>query len=201
MSKIFWLDTETTGLDPVKNDIVQIAGIIVENGNVLEKINIFCKPENLIAVQPEALAVQGRTLEELLTYPSVKDAYVKLIGTMKKYVNPYDKKDKFHLAGQHIQFDIDFLKNFFLKCSDNYFGSWFNYYSLDLFALASLLQAGGYISLQNLKLATICEYCGVPLTNAHDAMADIEATRACFRFLVKKFLKGKGDGEGGLNRI
>jgi oligoribonuclease (3'-5' exoribonuclease) len=33
--KIFWFDTETTGLDPVVNSIVQLAAIIEIDGEVV----------------------------------------------------------------------------------------------------------------------------------------------------------------------
>lgn len=44
MSKIIYLDTETTGLDKEKNDVIQVAGIIEIDGKEVERFNIFCQP-------------------------------------------------------------------------------------------------------------------------------------------------------------
>ena len=44
MKKLLYFDTETTGLDPVRNGIIQIAGIIVIDGEVKEEFNIKMQP-------------------------------------------------------------------------------------------------------------------------------------------------------------
>ena len=40
--KVIFIDTETTGFDDKRNDIVQIAGLVTENKKILESFNFKC---------------------------------------------------------------------------------------------------------------------------------------------------------------
>jgi DNA polymerase-3 subunit epsilon len=42
-----------------------------------------------------------------------------------KVVDKYDKHDKMHLYGYNVKFDDDFLRAWFKKLGDDYYGSWF----------------------------------------------------------------------------
>ena len=42
--KLLWLDTETTGLNKEKCDIIQLAGIVIINGEEKEVFKAFYKP-------------------------------------------------------------------------------------------------------------------------------------------------------------
>ena len=57
--KLFYLDTETTGLHAIKNDIIQMGGIIEINRQVQTTFNFRCKPINWDASTKESIAVHG----------------------------------------------------------------------------------------------------------------------------------------------
>lgn len=189
--KILWFDTETTGLDPVKNDIIQMAGIFVENGKVLDRFDITCQPFSYETISQEALDTHGISVETLRTFQSPKEAYKQLTALLVKHCDKYDKADKIYLGGQNTVFDKNFLHYFFKKNDDRYFGSWFYHHVLDLMQLTTILRACGRICPENLKLESIAKICRVDLSNAHDALADIEATRQCFVKLCDTFLRTK----------
>ena len=44
--KILWLDTETTGLNTDKCDLIQLAGIVIIDGEEKERFNFYCQPVN-----------------------------------------------------------------------------------------------------------------------------------------------------------
>ncbi|MDQ1274042.1 MAG: polymerase subunit epsilon [Planctomycetota bacterium] len=185
--KILWLDTETTGLDPKLNDIIQLAMIIEVGGEVKERIEYKIKPFNLHNISQEALNVNGITLQEMEGYPTVKEVYRGLIDVWGKYIDKFDKADKFIPAGYNVSFDIDFLREFFLK-HDKYFGSWvWQYKPLDPLSLIRYLEYRNYLKLENHKLETICRHFGIEI-KAHDAMADIEATRELVKMLDTKIV-------------
>lgn len=191
--KILWFDTETTGLDAVKNDIIQMAGVLVVNGKKVDSFNIRCQPFSYETISQEALDTHGITIETMRSYPTPKEAYRELTGILSKHCDKYNKNDKFYIGGQNSNFDKSFLQYFFLKNDDKFFGSWFYHQTLDLLQLTTILRACGRISADNLKLETIAKLCKVELYKAHDALADIEATRACFVTLCDKFLRTKAE--------
>lgn len=187
MMKILYFDVETTGLDSEENDVFQLAGAIEINGRIQEEFNFDIRPFNLANVSPEALQVTQKTFSELESYPNsvlIHDEFVRLLS---KYVDKFDKADKFYPAGYNVQFDIDFLRSFFFKCGDRYYGSWFNYRWLDPYPVLHILESLGYLKLDNYKLETVCDYLGIDI-DAHDAMSDIRATINVFNYVRKKII-------------
>ena len=69
MSKVIYFDTETTGLDPVKNDIIQLACIIEIDNQVVDEFEFKIKPFDFQNISQEALDVHGYTLEMLREFP------------------------------------------------------------------------------------------------------------------------------------
>lgn len=177
MAKIFYFDVETTGLNPFKNGIIQLSGEIEIDGKTMEQFNYKVKPFPNDALEPEALNVSGTSLKDIEGFEEPLSVYSKLTNSLSKYCNKYDTNDKYYPAGFNVAFDISFLKSFFVKCNDNYYGSWFNYRSLDPLPVFNFLQAMGETKeLPNLKLETIANYYGIEI-KAHDAMSDINATK------------------------
>ena len=56
MKKLYF-DCETTGLDPIKNDIIQIAGVIEIDGHNMVDFNFKSKPFNWDAIETKALEI------------------------------------------------------------------------------------------------------------------------------------------------
>lgn len=174
--KILYFDTETTGKDPIKNGIVQISGIIEIDGVIKETFNFKVSPGAEDLIEEEALKVTGLTASEILGYPDRKIVYRQLVLLFSKYINKFDKKDKFTPAGYNVRFDIEFLSSFFKKNNDVYFGSWCAWQGVDALPLVHYMHFLGELNLVNYKLSTLCEHFGIGI-KAHDAMSDIIATR------------------------
>jgi DNA polymerase III alpha subunit (gram-positive type) len=184
--KIFYFDVETTGTDPIKQDVVQIGLIIEIGGEVKIEKNIKCQPINWEEIEPQALEVTGNTIEGLKKLQPASAAYKELTDILCSYVDKYDKSDKFYPAGYNVSFDLDFLQNFFLKQNDPYFGSFINWKRIDPLPILHYLDFLGHISLPDYKLATVCEYFDIEI-DAHDAFSDIKATRELVGFLADNF--------------
>lgn len=178
MTKTLYLDTETTGTDCRRHGLVQLAMIVDIDGEIKAEKSWYIKPFEADVIDDEALEVNGLTMEQLKEFPAASDFYRELIAFLEQYVDKYDRSDKFYPAGFNVDFDMKFLKRFFDKCGDPYFGSWFNGKNVDPLPWLRALDWTGKISLPDYKLATVCEHYGIPLgEKAHDAMADIRATR------------------------
>jgi DNA polymerase-3 subunit epsilon len=192
MSKLFFYDLETTGTNPGRNGIHQISGEIVIDGKSLETFDFKAQPNPKAQIEDAALAVGGVTREQIMAYPPMGQVYTKLVTMLAKYVNKYDKTDKFHLVGYNNRgFDDNFFRGFFLQNGDNYFGSWFWADSIDVLVLASTLLADRRAELPNFKLATVADFLGIDTTagKLHDASFDIYVTKAVFDFIMSKFIR------------
>jgi DNA polymerase-3 subunit epsilon len=186
--KVLYFDVETTGLDPVKHDIIQIAGLIEINGEVKEEFEFKVRPLGKEEdISQEALDIHGYTLDVIREFPEARETYNKLTALFGKHIDKYNKMDKFTPAGYNAEFDMNFLKEFFNKNNDVYFGSWVNWKKVDPLPILYFLDYAGRIKLENYKLATVAAHFGIEL-NAHDALSDIKATKAILTNLKVKFL-------------
>lgn len=180
--KLFYADTETTGLDPTRNEAFQLAFIIEVNGKVVCEKNIRMRPAHPETADAKALEVTKKTLAELAQYPMRQQAYREFTETLGKFVDKYDKTDKMVWVGQNPEFDVRFVRAFFKEHNDNYFGSWFDSRPADLISLAVAAKVKGLINPENFKLATLAAEFGIKF-DAHDALADVRATRQVWQRL------------------
>ena len=180
--KLFFADTETTGLDPLRNEAFQLAFIIEVDGKVVCEKNIKMRPAHPETADAKALEVTQKTLEELAAYPLRAQGFRELNATLAKYVDRYDKNDKFVWIGQNPEFDVRFVRALFKEHGDNYFGSWFDSRPADLISLAVASKIKGIIKPENFKLGTLAAEFGIKF-DAHDALADVRVTREVWQRL------------------
>lgn len=186
--KLFFIDTETTGLDPQKNGIIQIGGIIEIDGKEKEHINLLVRPFSDDIIDEKALEVNKTTKEKIANFPSPREVYQNLTKTMLKYISKYDRSDKFHFIGYKSCFDDDFLRAWFKKNGDDYFGSYFFYPPIDVMNMAAIHFIETRSNFANFKLMTVAQAIGIEIDEdkAHDAMYDIEITKKLFYKLIEK---------------
>jgi DNA polymerase III alpha subunit (gram-positive type) len=185
--KYCFIDVETTGLDRKHHNIFQISGAIHdENLNELENFDLRFRPFSLECYEQGALDATGMTLDDLQHLPmSSYEAYKTLIQILSRHCNKYDKKDKLHFVAYNAAFDNDFLREFFAKHDDSYFGSWFWNPSICVMNAAAWFTQRVRGAFPNFKLGTICECAevGWDEAKAHDAQYDIQQTVALFKYL------------------
>jgi len=174
--KIFWFDVETTGLDPIKNDILTLSGVVEIDGKLKESINLKVQPFSYENISKEALEVNKLTLEEIKTFEEPKVTHKKLVTYLCKYVDRYDKFDKFIPAGYNVGFDVAFLFEFFKKCNDPYCGTFIDYHKLDVASIVLFFKIHGFFPFHGYKLEKVAQDLCIQI-NAHDAQEDILATR------------------------
>ncbi|WP_405355120.1 exonuclease domain-containing protein [Fusobacterium polymorphum] len=191
MNKIIFIDTETGGVNAEKSALIQLSGIIEVDGAEKEKFNFYIKPFENSEVNEKALEVQGRTLEELGTEKYIDESiiYKKFLEILDKYIDKYDKNDKFIVAGYNVKFDIDILKALFERNNNKFLFSYFNSSMLDPLYSVRLLQVAGMLPvLENNKLETWCKYFNIEL-KAHDSLQDITATKKLIEKLIELIKK------------
>ncbi len=188
MNKTLYFDTETTGLDPVKNDIIQIAGMIEIDGQIKEAFNFKCQPFSYENISIQALETHKMTIEQIKGFEAPSEAYKRLTALFDKYVSKFDRSDKFIVAGYNVDFDIRFLEQFFKKNGDDYLFSYLGQ-KKDPLGVINYMKSMNIIDTPNAKLTTMCEYFGVKIENAHDAMGDIEATKNLIKIIDRFILR------------
>ena len=185
-----WFDVETTGLNPIINDIIELACIMTYDGEIVDKICWKMQPSNYDTISDEAMKIHGYTMEDLETFKNPKECFSEFMLFITKHVSPYNKKDKMYFGGYNVQFDIGFLKNWFQLNEQGYFGAYFNYRSVDPMILINILEANNKLDfdLENHKLLTLANHFKIPI-NAHQALSDVEATLKLNDLLIKRYME------------
>lgn len=185
--KLFYFDLETTGLDHTRHGIHQLAAILEIDGQEVGHLSLNMAPEEGVEVTQEALDTCGVTLEEIKAYPPAAEARQKLVSTMDKFCDRFDKRDKFFLVRyNNAHFDNQFLRAFW---PDKYFGSYFWSNPLDAMVLASQHLIDVRDQLANFQLGTVSNHLGLtPEGMLHDALTDTLLTRNIYRFVTGQTL-------------
>ena len=189
--KMLFADLETTGLDPKKNGIVQLAGIFCDYDEnkgfvgVQEEFNFLIRPFDSDEISEDALKIQGRTQEQIKTYASPTETYLAIKSMLGKRVDKYNKKDKMFFCGYNAKFDMDFLREFFAKNKDVYFGSWFFFPPIDVMLMAAVGRMYNRTELPDFKLGTVAQSYGIKIDGElHDALVDIKLTMQLFQQMM-----------------
>ncbi|MCL2234174.1 MAG: exonuclease domain-containing protein [Firmicutes bacterium] len=158
-------DLETTGLDPKTNKIVEIAGVRVKDGEIVETFSTLIDPE--FPIPSESTKIHGITNDMVKGMPTLEqvlpDFYKFSFGTT--------------LVAQNIGFDLSFIKH-----HGKPLNIYFDNPTQDTLTLAHKYLKG----LTNYKLGTIAAHLGIPLTNAHRALDDTIATAQVFLKIMKR---------------
>lgn len=174
------IDTETTGLVAGRNEIIQLAVIIVdeETMNFKDKFVTLIKPMHESNISQEALKVNRITMEDLDKAPTplqVRNAFYQWHDEM------YDG-EKITPLGHNFNFDERFLKHFF---GDEMYNERFGYHTEDTLNSAKFLRRAGKIPKGiSLSLSSLCDYYNIPI-KAHDALGDVFATLHLYKKLLE----------------
>ena len=163
MQDMLVIDVETTGIDPLKNSIISVGGIIIPK-NLGDTILNFYN-ETIIwpgaEISETALEYNGATREEI-TSNLVRLKQSEMLENLIHFVKHSEDQT---VWGHNPRFDVDFLNASFEREG---FDFRFSYHTLDQHTLvyAHLLQRGIIPPLKNERSAiggdTVSEYVGVP---------------------------------------
>jgi DNA polymerase-3 subunit epsilon len=203
-----FIDVETTGTDPVKNGIIQISGQLIVDEKLGEPFDFKVRPYPGDIIEDAALSVSGAKREQLVMPVGASGDQIaaweletpykdpirtrgKLLDVLGEHVNKFDRTSKYWFVAYNASFDYQFLRQWFEKAGDKYFGSWFWWPALDVAVIAALAIGDGRAKMRDFKLATVAGTLGLDLdpTRLHDAAYDIEVTRHVFSAAIETYGK------------
>jgi len=196
MDYVFYVaDTETTGLDPVANDVIELSLYRLnklDNDEVVQKTWCF-KPLNTEAIDPVALKINGHKLEDLLHKTKEgKERYLDPHNSLIEVENwlaadnmPAEKR---LLIGQNIAFDKAHLEHLWKKCeSPSTFP--FGRRIIDLMVVELFFDFCRGEFAEGYNLNAIAKKYGIKNEKSHTAAADTLATKQAFEKQVEFFRK------------
>lgn len=154
-------DTETTGLDPIENEIIEIGAIKVSNGQIVDEFNQLIKPK--YGLNAEAMAVNNITGNMLKDMPPMKEVLPRFFAFIGDSL----------LVAHNAEFDIRFL----LVDTMNYYDPpYAKYHCVDTLKIAKNLWKKE--SVDNYKLETLLQFIDYEPNEKHRALEDAKATYA-----------------------
>lgn len=161
------IDTETTGLFPEYRDrMVEIAMVrLSADGEVLDEYCSLVNPKRSVG----ASWIHGITAEDVTQAP----LFGEIAGDVIR------RLDNAIIVGHNVRFDQRFLEAEVKRLGTKLPQA----PALCTVRLAPLLSD----TLPSRKLKVCCEHFGIPLTDAHSALADARASAAILKLALEKF--------------
>ena len=156
-------DLETTGLNPKRDAIIEIGAVRFQDGRTREYYSTCINPGRPLPVRIQQLT--GIRPADVADAPSIDDVIPEILG----FFSNGSQAVVAHSAG----FDISFLRAAGVKL---------NAPVLDTYELATILLPGQ----DSYSLGELCRALSIPLTSAHRASHDAEATADLLLHLLER---------------
>jgi len=213
--RLLIIDTETGGLDPRKNAILEVAGVVWERnpgqaGRILGKFRYAVHDPDGVC-EPRALEINGidptrnNGMSPELVVALIED-FIRVVYFGGKFpVDPRDQKTV--LGGHNVGFDVGFLKRlydladrprgffgFFKRLyrlvvprnsHDSRYEQVFSHRLIDTCGVVRYLVLAGALPLEGAGSQEAFEYFGISPKEAHTALGDAEATAKLLDKLIE----------------
>ena len=192
MAKLLFYDLETSGLSSYKHGIIEL-GYRYEVNGILEAEDVIkMNPRSAnIECDSKTLEFLGYTIEDLDNLDHYHIGYERFEGFLNNVVDRFDSSDKIVLVGyNNRKFDDNFLRSFFYKNNNKFFGSYFYSASIDVISMA----AEACVNLDkfppSFKLSEVAKFFDIPVKeeSLHEAGYDIELTVALYNKFTNRNL-------------
>ena len=158
-------DVETTGLSAVYDRIIELAGVKVKNGEIIDRFESFANPHHPLS--QTTIQLTGITDEMVQDAPEIEDV-------LKDF---YEWSKDCIFVAHNASFDIGFLNAGYKQIQ----------YEKVSNPVIDTLELARFIlpELKNHRLNTLCKHFDIELTQHHRAIYDAEATGYLFWKLLQ----------------
>ncbi len=161
------VDLETTGLSPLRNEIIEIGAIKVRDNEIIDRMDILVKPQ--VAVSPFITRLTGITNKMLEDAIGIKEA----LEMFRNFASDST------LMAHNARFDMGFLNSNF----ERHFKCTLENKCLDTLTLSKQYVKG----IPNYKLETLANHFDVNYIGAHRSLKDCEITYEVYKNIVNKY--------------
>jgi DNA polymerase-3 subunit epsilon len=158
------LDTETTGLRPGPDRVIEIAGLRLHGSEIIDTFQTLINPKRRLP--PFIVTFTGISQDMVVNAPFAEEIVPNFLKFIEGAV----------LVGHNVGFDIGFL-----TYEAQLLGQPFPIDGLDTIMLARRFVPG----LRRFKLDLVAQHLKIPASNRHRAMGDARVTAAIFLKLLK----------------
>ena len=153
------VDIETTGFDPMFDEIIEVAGIKYRGRNEVGRFQSLVKPDD--GIPDYITALTGITNEMVADAPGIEDVLPRFLEFIGEDI----------VVGHNVHFDVNFLYDY----AEDFGLEPFSNDLVDTLRLSRRL----YPELQSHKLSALAAHFGVEPDGEHRALADCVTTQKC----------------------
>jgi len=167
------LDTETTGLNPSKDEILSIGAVKIKNNKIItsESFEVFIKPLNEIS--HESIKIHHITKDDLKNALEINEALEKLLFFISNLP----------IVGYYISFDINILNTYLKK----YINTTLHNEQIELSSMYyKRYKKSSAHEFVDLKFDSIIKDLDIPILGKHDALNDAIMSAMMFLKLKEK---------------
>lgn len=166
------VDTETTGFDEKKHQILEVGILVIKNLKVVNEFEVKIKHREYTVTAKAMEANKINILEHEKEALFEKEAAEKILEFLNKHKSEND--EGYIVIGQNVQFDIKFLEEMFLRVYKiKEYRQVISYRSLDIMQLAMIKNLEGKISLEKQDLDSVLKELEIEIPeNRHRALVD-----------------------------
>ena len=164
-NKYIAFDIETTGLDPMYDEIIEIGAIKIENGKEIETFSTLIKPE--YEINDFITELTGITNEMVQNAPKINEVLTRFMDFIKDSI----------ILGHNINFDINFIYDNLINEDMHPITNDF----IDTLRLSRRLLP----ELKHHRLSDLANYYNIDTTGSHRSLTDVRITIDIFKNLEK----------------
>lgn len=187
---LYCLDCETTGLDPLKNEVIELSVRRMTDG---KQKTWFIKPKNINNIDLASLKLNHHLLDDLLhktsegreKYKNQEDVLIEVENFLNE--DGQATKDRIPM-GHNVGFDVTFLKQLWNNnnAADTYP---FGYHTVDTMIMEFMTDLAKGQMKDSYSLSAISKHYGVKNEKAHSADADVKCTAKVFEIQIDSLRK------------
>jgi len=186
--KYLVIDTETGGLNPEKNSILSIAGVLWEPGKTVEPVFDLYVKEHFINAEEAALKVNKIDMNKVHT---ADEPYV-VVKKIQNALNERLGSDRkaIQLVGHNVAFDVAFTKRLYRHAGlESSYKDDFRDRAMDSCSILEFLMLSGKVDGYRASGDALFKAAGVEIEekDRHTALGDAVATAYALESLIKKF--------------
>lgn len=179
MEHHLFIDTETTGVNPDNNEVIEVAAILYTDGKKINSFNSFLDFSSSAEISLGALRVNRRKLIDSGLTNRTKA--IKLFADFLVSL-PNDRQNPVIVGGHNTHFDVNFLKKMLEEERLTGWGDLFAYSVIDTSTIGNFLRSAGYITFDRMSLANLAQALNITVdkNKTHGAYYDAELSALCY---------------------